>query len=336
MKDLTASATKYFEAATEKAKVYQRASRSKDQRARDIWAWQHFSNFLGSADPWRASDEDVAAWCARLASENYHFSTIRIALGCLSYTYSVAGKGNMHGKFGAGIRSDNPVTTELVRATMRGIKLVRRQLPVRKLPIELPTLEKLIDVQPDTAEGVRNRAMFALAWSAALKNIELTRLDIGRREHSQGYVDIQDDGLVVHFIRHAGSELGHVWQAVCVPSRKKADHCPRTLLNRWLEIYQPANGPLFPQCRNTEIRYGKRLNGYMFTVRLKKSAGLLGLPQERYGGLSLRRGCLEWLSKEGIPEAQLLRHACLRQPESAAPYTRPSAEQNSAFAQTDW
>ncbi|MCH8188394.1 MAG: hypothetical protein IIB66_06805, partial [Proteobacteria bacterium] len=124
---------------------------------------------MGAADPWKATPEDVAAFIANLADRGYSPRSIIGSLASLRFYYARLGKGFEHGQIGKGVRKDNPVNTEFVRATMRGIRRVHGRPPRRKEPILLDSLERIIDQQPDTIYGINTEALFSLDWASAAR-----------------------------------------------------------------------------------------------------------------------------------------------------------------------
>lgn len=337
MRKLTPKTDKYLEAALARAKVYQRAARSDELKQMDERHWQAFSNFIGSKDPWDATDEEVAAWCARLMSDGYKYSTLKSAISCLRYIYGSAGKGSAHGKPGKGIRKHNPAMSDLVRSTLRGIRKVHDTSHSRKAPLMLPMLERLIDVQPDNLQGARNRAMLSVAWGGALRTREFLHLNV-KEGRGSGHVQIQEDGLVVYVHRWVGPSRGWQWESVGIPERIwKQGYCPKQLLQKWLELYDVGEGPLFPRCYGNKISHGPPINKNSITPLIRDGIRPLGLPENEYSARSLRQGCLEWLVEEGLTVGQVMQHGRYRTVKSVMPYVRHRTSiQESPFMRTSW
>ena len=138
MPNLTKVPGRYLAADRKLAREYQISSRHPETWKQNKHHWKMFSNYLGSADPWKASPEDTAAYCASLADQGYSPHTIEAHLSSLTFHYERLGKGFVYGHMGKGIRKDNPVRTPLVRATMRGIKIVHARPAVKMLPMICP------------------------------------------------------------------------------------------------------------------------------------------------------------------------------------------------------
>lgn len=338
MTELAPPIRKYLEAAKTKASVYRQASRGIAERKRDENLWQRFSDYLRSKDPWDATDQDVAAWCASLANHGLVHRTIQNYLGSLSYSFSVAGKGESHGRPGVGTRKDNPAKSKLVQSTLRGIRRVQRPDPKRKAPLMLRDLDRLIDVQPANLTGIRNRAMFAVAWSAALRRHELLSLDVGQAGSGAGSIDIDESGVIINLPRWSGNRHGKIWETICVPARKNDPaHCPTSLLVAWLKIYDADEGPLFPQVSTDRIFHNERAGKDVVSRAFKNGIRKLRLPVDEYSTLSLRFGCLEWMAEQGVPLDQIMRHGGFRSVERALPYVKPyRAILDSPLMQTQW
>ncbi len=123
MSELVNAQDRYIAADRRLARKYQISSRAPETWKNNKRHWQQFSNYLGSVDPWKATPEDVAAFIANLADRGYSVRSITGNLVSLRFYYTRLGKGFEHGQIGRGVRKDNPVNTEFVRATMRGIRL---------------------------------------------------------------------------------------------------------------------------------------------------------------------------------------------------------------------
>lgn len=337
--ELTAAQARYIEADRQAARNYQILGRGQDTWRNDAFAWQDFSNYLGSADPWAAKPEDIAAHIANLAERNFNPSTIARRLSSLRFYYGRLGKGFEHGRMGAGIRKDNPVNTEVVRATMRGIRHVHGRAPDRREPILLDSLEKIIERQPETLRGIRNRAILSLGWAAAARLGEISALDIGPDGDGMGYVEFRDDGLVVVFKRRKYSRPEDGWQHVGIPARPTApDFCPMVLLKRWIEASGIEKGPLFRSIYNkSSVARPDRMH-FRTIIRLIKSAvATIGLPPEKYSGKSLRSGCITWLTEMGVSPLQIMKHSGHRSMHSLQFYIHPQDRiENSPLAKTPW
>lgn len=338
MTKVTVATEKYLAASMPRAQFYQEASRPPTQRKFDVRRWQSFSDYLGSKDPWNATDEDVAAWCASLSNKGLTHATIQGYLASLSYTFSIAGKGSLHGKPGTGIRKDNPAASHLARSTLRGVRLVQNRPIKRKAPLFLSALDDLIDLQADNLLGIRNRAIYAITWSCALDQKEVLSLDLKADGNGTGYIKIEKNGFVVRLHRWCGPRLGRVWSVVCVPLRSgDPERCATKYLREWLQVYRKKQGPLFPKIKDGEILFDQRMSPFSMNRFIKIDVENIGLPPEEYSFRSLRRGCLEWMAKEGAPLDQIIRHSRIRTVERVTPYIRPyRALADSPLRLTKW
>lgn len=338
-RDLTLARTRYAAADRSLARQYQISSRGHYTWKNDKFSWQDFSNYLGPADPWKASPDDIAAYIASLAERNYNPRTIARRLSSLRFYYNRLGKGFEQGAYGIGIRKDDPVNTEVVRATMQGIKNVHGRPKVKKVPIMLDSLEKMITRQPDNLRGIRNRALLCLGWAAAARPSDLSGLDIAPNGDGNGFLEFRTDGLIVIFRRRKYLQPEDGLHRIAIPARPSAPiYCPLTLVKHWIDAAGFDQGPLF---RGIYNRCNKARPNRMHVTGIKhaiKSAvATIGLPPDQYSGKSLRSGCITWMMQEGVRPLRIMEHSGHKHIKTMQAYVLPTdAIENSPLARTSW
>jgi integrase len=83
----------------------------------------------------------------------------------------------------------NPTRSELVRATMRGIKRTRGCAQREARPLLRDDLLLVLDAMGDGLKDTRDRALLLIGFAGALRRSELVGLDVGDVEHvRQGIV----------------------------------------------------------------------------------------------------------------------------------------------------
>src|ERR1700693_2695670 len=68
---------------------------------------------------------------------------------------------------------DSPTSAETVHAVLRGIRRTIGVAPVRKAPATAAAVGALVANCPDSAIGVRDRALILIGFAAALRRSEL-------------------------------------------------------------------------------------------------------------------------------------------------------------------
>src|SRR5437763_2954962 len=83
----------------------------------------------------------------------------------------------------------NPTRSELVRATLRGIRRTRGCAQREAKPLLRDDLLLLLDARGDGLKDIRDRALLLVGFAGALRRSELVGLDLGDIEHvRQGMV----------------------------------------------------------------------------------------------------------------------------------------------------
>src|SRR5262249_23594540 len=256
-------------------------------------AWQRFVNFCAPKDAWKATAEDVARWCVFQTGKGLSPSTISGNLSGLKFYYEQLGKGHFQGRSGIATRK-SPTDDDLVRRVLRGIKRRHGRPALRKAPLLLDSIEKMMDVQPDNLRGLRNRAMLSLAWASCRRASEIYGLNIEHR--GDGWLEFDENGLVVVLRRSKANQEYKIEERYGVPARKSAPrYCPVQLVKEWIAQAGLTRGPVFPSVkrngrpRGTPIQYG----GLHHFVKI--AAEQIGLDPFSISTHSLRSGCITWL-----------------------------------------
>src|SRR5690606_29678854 len=126
----------------------------------------HFEAWGGSIP---ASAETIAAYLADLAT-GYKTATIVRRVTALSKAHDATG-------------AANPTKSELVRATMRGIKRTNGTASREAKPILREDLFQILDCIGDSTKDTRDRALLLLGFAGAFRRSELVGLDVADIDH---------------------------------------------------------------------------------------------------------------------------------------------------------
>ena len=105
----------------------------------------------------------------------------------------------------------NPTRSELVRATLRGIKRTRRCAQRQAKPLLRDDLLLVLDAMGDGLKDIRDRALLLIGFAGALRRSELVALDVADIEHVRR-------GIVLHLRRSKTDQDGQ-GHKIAIPYR---------------------------------------------------------------------------------------------------------------------
>jgi integrase len=237
---------------------------------------------LGEFDQWGgsipASAEMVAAYLADRA-DTLAVATLIRHLASISKAHQARGL-------------SNPVRSELVRATMRGIKRTRGCAQREAKPLLRDDLLLVLDAVGDSTKDIRDRALLLIGFAGALRCSELVALDVADIEHVRR-------GLVLHNGRSKTDQNGQ-GHKIAVPYGRTRNR-PVLALDAWLAASGIAEGPIFrPVDRHSHV-HNVRLSGEAVSLVVRERASAAGLDARGYSGHSLRAGFATSAAQSGVP-----------------------------------
>jgi len=184
----------------------------------------------------------------------------------------------------------SPTTSDLVKATLRGIKRTvgtnqRQVAPVLKNNL-LEMVNELTGVK-----GSRDRALLLIGFAGALRRSELVGLT---------YADVEfvEQGLVIHLRQSKTDQLGE-GRKIAIPFAR-GSVCAVLALKQWLELSGITEGPLFrPITRHGRVE-NAALSTQAVAVIVKERASAVGLDAEKFSGHSLRAGLVTSAAQAGV------------------------------------
>lgn len=219
-------------------------------------------------EPMPASVDTVSTYLADMAGKGLSASTIRRRAAALTYAHKLAGH-------------EPPTSTEYVRAVLAGIAREKMVAPVRKAPVTVDVMKKLLRfVKDETAVGARDRALLLLGFAGALRRSELVALDVEDIEETK-------DGLLVH-IRRSKTDQEGAGRAIAIPAGGKL--LAAEAIRRWLHVSGIATGPIFRSIQKGGRITTARLSAQAVAEIVKKYAGKAQLDASIFSGHSLRAG----------------------------------------------
>jgi integrase len=254
---------------------YVRDSLSENTRRAYQSDLRHFELWGGSLP---APPETVAAYLAAHAARLTVTTLIR-RLAALSKAHQARGL-------------SNPVRTELVRATLRGIKRKRRRTQLQAKPLLRDDLLMVLDAMGNGLRDLRDRALLLIGFAAALRRSELVALDVADVEHVRG-------GIVLHLRRSKTDQEGQ-GHKIAIPYGR-GRWCPVACLDAWLSASGMTESAIFrPIDRHGRV-HDARLSGEAVSILVRERIAAACLDPMGYSGHSLRAGLATSAAQAGVP-----------------------------------
>lgn len=187
----------------------------------------------------------------------------------------------------------SPSASELVKATMRGIKRTRGCAQREARPLLRDDLLAVLDAMRDEClKTARDRALLLIGFAGGLRRSELVGLDVAD-------IEFVRQGLVVHLRRSKTDQTG-AGRKFGVP-HGRTRWCPVAALDAWLAASGIAEGAILrPVDRHGRVQ-DSRLSGEAVAIVVKERVAAGGGDPDRYSGHSLRAGLATSAAQVGVP-----------------------------------
>jgi site-specific recombinase XerD len=224
-----------------------------------------------------ATPETVAAFLASEAGTGRKPATIGRRCAAIKYAHKLAGY------------NEPPTNSEVVKATVRGIRRVVGVAPRKMAPAVAEITRDMARAVPAGLKGVRDRALILLGFAGAFRRSELVSLNTDDIEWT-------DDGLRVT-IRRSKTDGEGKGQTIAIV---KGDACCRVkALRAWLDAAAITEGAVFRPVRKGGKVQDSRLRAQAVCVLVKGYADRVGLDGAIFGAHSLRSGFLSSAARRG-------------------------------------
>jgi integrase len=185
----------------------------------------------------------------------------------------------------------NAATTELVRATMRGIKRIHGSAQHQAKPLLRDDLLLVLDAMGEGLKAIRDRALLLVGFAGALRRSELVGLYVADVEPVR-------QGVIIHLRRSKTDQEGQ-GQKIGIPFGRSR-WCPVAALDAWMTASAISEGPVFrPVDRHGRVRAGRLSREAVSTV-IKQRTASAGFDPGRYSGHSLRAGFVTSAAQAGV------------------------------------
>jgi integrase len=258
----------------ERVADYVRQSLADNTRRAYLSDLAHFEQWGGSVP---ASGDTVASYLAAHA-ETLKVATLVRRLASISKAHMARGL-------------EDPARSELVKATLRGIKRTRRVGQHEAKPLMKEDLFLILAAMGDTLKDARDRALLLIGFAGGFRRSELVAIDRGDMEYVR-------QGLIVHVRRSKTDQEGR-GRKIGIP-HGRTRWCPVTALDEWLARSAIVEGPVFrPINRHGKIGSG-RLSGEAVSLVVKERRAGASLDPARFSGHSLRAGLATSAAQAGV------------------------------------
>lgn len=185
----------------------------------------------------------------------------------------------------------DPVKSDLVRLTFRGIRKVHGKPQAQAAPILKDDLVIMLSHIPDTTKGKRDRALLMMGFCGALRRSELVALKCTDLEFNR-------QGMILTIPRSKTDQTGQ-GRKIGIP-HGRGRICPVEAVKVWLSHMGADNGYLF-----RSVTKGGRISDNHLSDRavadiIKNYADIAGLDSSKYSGHSLRSGLATSAAQQGV------------------------------------
>lgn len=262
------------DALSEAAETFIRASISENTRKAYRADLAHYTAWGGTLP---ATPEQVARYLADHADTLAPSSLARL-VATLSKVHAANGW-------------SNPCQSEVVRATIRGIKRVKGTAQDQAKPLLREDLFLVLDAMGNTPRDHRNRALLLIGWAGGFRCAELIGLD-------RADIDEVREGLILTLRRSKTDQIAQ-GRKIGIPLGRTR-HCPVAALTAWCDVLADDTGPLFrPIDRHGNISTDRLRSDAVSTI-LRDRVGEAGILPDGYSGHSLRAGLATSAIKAGV------------------------------------
>ena len=263
----------------ETVRAFAEAEKTSATRAAYQSDWRIFIAWCaarGSA-PLPATPATVAAFLAAGAEAGTKASTITRHCAAIRYAHELAGI------------TELPTATELVRATLRGIRRTVDTTAAQKAPDTVDLLCGMLEACPDTLGGKRDRALLALGFAGAFRRSELVALRV------EDLAEVPD-GLRITMRRSKADQQAQ-GQEIAIPRGYRLH--PVEAVQAWLAASEIHAGPLFrPVLKGSRVQFAP-LTTYSVAQIVKRYAEAVGLDAAQFAGHNLRAGFITSAAEGG-------------------------------------
>ena len=264
--------------------------------------WKHFCQWCeaNGSSASSASPEVVASYIAECANR-LRVGSIQRRLNAIAEAHKAMGV-------------ESPMSSGIVRATLKGIKRTLGTAAVQKSPTLTDDIRAMLEVTNAGLIGCRDRALILLGFAGAFRRSELVGLDV----EDCGF---GKDGLTVT-LRRSKTDQERQGRKIGIPYGSNPETCPVRVLQTWLEQTAATSGPVFRSINRHGRIQPRRLSPADVARIVKKLAERAGLDATKYAGHSLRAGHATSAAIAGASERSIMNQTGHRSVQMVRRYIR--------------
>ena len=245
----------------------------------------------GTKRAYRADMADYRAWGGTLPSTPGMIAAYLAALAATHRPSTIARRLASLSKAHAALGSENPTKSEMVRATMRGIRRALGVAQREAKPILKEDLFAILEVMGSRLKDTRDKALLLIGFAGAFRRSELVALNCADIEHVR-------QGVVIHLRRSKTDQEGR-GRKIGIPFGRTR-WCPVRYLSDWLTQSDINDGAIFRGINRHGHVGDQRLSGDAVSIIVKQRAEAAGFDPEGYSGHSLRAGLATSAAMAGV------------------------------------
>jgi site-specific recombinase XerD len=271
---------------TESAAKYAKQSKAKNTVRAYKAAWKEFTAYCEArrVESLPAALATVVDYLAALAEAGAKVSTIRVKRAAISEAHRLA-------------KHTDPTATEEVRLVMAGISREIGRPPQKKAPLERDDLRALIETQPDSLTGLRDKALLLVGWAGAFRRSELVALDVG---------NLRFNGELKVTLRRSKTDQEGEGMVKVIPRLTDESLCPVRALRAWLDAAGIQSGAIFRKIDRWGHVMERRLTDQTVAAIVKAAALRAGFDARQLAGHSLRSGFITAAAVAGVDSRDIM------------------------------
>ena len=199
-----------------------------------------------------------------------------------------------------------------IASVLAGVRRTHGRPQIQKAALSAGEILAMTAALPFDLRGLRDRAMLLLGYAGGLRRSEIVGLDAARDDHSDGWAEILDGGVLLILRGKTG------WREVEIGRGSAERSCPAHALRQWLDFSRIDAGPLFVRVsRDGRHALPSRLTDKHVARLVKRCAAAAGLQPDApeadrtalFSAHSLRAGLATSAEIEERHVQKLLGHA---------------------------
>lgn len=239
--------------------------------------WRCFAGYCGDRhiDPLDAAPQDLVDFFVTVATQPSSPGGKPLSLGTLAMYRSAINRRYAEHKVAS------PAASEDVAAAFRALARLLGSAPRQVKALREHHILRMLEVCGDTAIGLRDAAVLAVGFAAALRRSEICALRVDD-------VEMMGSGRMVVHIRRSKTDQAGNGQSVAVPDGKRIR--PVSRLRAWLDAAKFGQGHLFQTMKRGGRPTGRPLHHSDIARLVKHYVKAIGLDPADYSAHSLRAG----------------------------------------------